>query len=597
MPSMDQVGQIREKIDIVSYISEFITLKKAGRNFKANCPFHNEQSPSFVVSPERQIWHCFGCAKGGDCFSFLMEYDHLEFPEALRILGKKVGIEIREMPGVPSYSQKEKIYKINKESAKFYNYILTKHVIGKKALNYLIEKRKMSPALIETYQIGFSPTVGNALANYLINKKKHSIKDLLDAGIIFERNGRVFDFFKGRIMFPLEDQHANIAAFSGRVLEDSNSSNSGSPKYINTRDTIAYHKGSQFFGLNAAKEEIKSREQAILVEGEFDVISSFKEGIKNVVAVKGTALTENQVALLARFTPKVTLCLDKDNAGFEAVKRSLASLEKKELLTTVIIPNGKDPDEAIKNDPYAFKKAVKSEIGVYDYLLSQTFAKNNKNDVFGKRKITDELLPMFAQITNEVIKEHYLKELSREIDTSYDSLQKEVEKIQTGKERDKILFPKKEKRNRREIMEEYLTALIIQAEDLGNVLEKDLEDLPKYDFFILAYKKIIENLIKYAKKEKKIDIKNFAKNLVKELTSIFDTCYLLPLPKFGNKEKYSIEIKKIIKELIEIYARERIIEIKELIKENENKKDEEKLEVLKKEFLELITFLPKSSKL
>ena len=146
-------------------------------------------------------------------------------------------------------------------------------------------------------------------------------------------------------------------------------------------------------------------------------------------------------------------------------------------------------------------------------------------------------------------------------------------------------------------MEEYLTALIIQAEDLGNVLEKDLEDLPKYDFFILAYKKIIENLIKYAKKEKKIDIKNFAKNLVKELTSIFDTCYLLPLPKFGNKEKYSIEIKKIIKELIEIYARERIIEIKELIKENENKKDEEKLEVLKKEFLELITFLPKSSKL
>jgi len=593
---MDQVAQIREKVDIVSYISEFITLKKAGRNFKANCPFHNEKSPSFVVSPERQIWHCFGCGKGGDCFSFLMEYDHLEFPEALRILGKKVGIEIKEMPGTPSFSQKEKIYKINKESARFYNYILTKHVIGKKALNYLIEKRKMTPALIETYQIGFSPTIGYALANYLINKKKHNKKDLLDAGIIFERNGRAFDFFKGRIMFPLEDQHSNIAAFSGRILEDTVPQDGGGPKYINTRDTIVYHKGSQFFGLNAAKEEIKSKEQAILVEGEFDVISAFKEGIKNVVAVKGTALTENQVALLSRFTPKVTLCLDKDNAGFEAVKRSLAALEKRGLLTTVIIPNGKDPDEAIKNDPYAFKKAVKNDIGVYDYLLSQSLVKNNKNDAFGKRKITDELLPMFAQITNEVLKEHYLKELSREIDTSYDSLQKEVEKIQTGKERDKILSPQKEKRNRREIMEEYLTALIIQAEDLKNVLEKDLGELNKYNFFIPANKKIVESLIKYAKEENTPDIKKFTKTLAKELTNIFDTCYLLPLPKFESKEKYSKEIKKVIKELTEVYARERIKEIKDLIKGKEGKNDEEELGVLKKEFLELLSFLPRSAK-
>ncbi|HZJ18538.1 MAG TPA: DNA primase, partial [Patescibacteria group bacterium] len=503
---MDQVAIIREKIDIVSLISEFITLKKAGRNFKANCPFHNEKSPSFVVSPERQIWHCFGCQKGGDALSFLMEYEHIEFPEALRILGKKVGVEIKEVFGSPTFSQKEKIFQINKQAAKFYNYILTKHIIGKKSLNYLTQKRNISDKLIETYQLGFSPVAGNALTNYLIDKKKYNKNDLLDAGISFTREGRIFDFFKGRIMFPLMNQHGNVVGFSGRILEDNVSSFSG-PKYINTRDTIVYHKGSQFFGLNNAKEEIKNKQQAILVEGEFDVISAFKEGIRNVIAVKGTALTENQVAILSRFTPKVSLCLDVDSAGFEAVKRSLLVLEKRGLLTTVIIPNGKDPDEAIKNDSLEFKKAIKNDIGVYDYLIEKALVAVNKKEALGKRKITDELLPFVAQISNEVLKEHYLKKISEEIDTSYESLNKEVEKLQSGKKTNEILSPKKEKRTRREVLEEYLVALIIQAEDISYVLESDLKNFEKYKFITLSYKKIIDNLINFSKGKKELDIK------------------------------------------------------------------------------------------
>ena len=585
---MDQTARIREKTDIVSLVSEFITLKKAGRNFKANCPFHNEKSPSFVISPERQIWHCFGCGKGGDCYSFLMEYEHIEFPEALRILGKKAGIEVKEVYGTPTFSQKEKIYQINKQAVKFYNYILTEHTIGKKALSYLTEKRKITPSLIKTYQLGFSPAFGNALTNYLIDKKKYNKKDLNDAGISFERGGKVFDFFKGRIMFPLMDQHGNVTGFSGRILEDNVSSFSG-PKYINTRDTIVYHKGSQFFGLSTAKDEIKSKEQAILVEGEFDVISAFKEGIKNVIAVKGTALTENQVAILSRFTPKVSLCLDMDTAGFEAVKRSLLVLEKRGLVTTVIIPNGKDPDEAIKKDPVEFKKAVRNDIGVYDYLIEKTLEKVNKKEALGKRKIAEELLPFIAQISNEVLKEHYLKKISREIDTSYESLSKEVEKIQSGKKLTEILSPKKEKRSRRETLEEYLTALIVQAEDMKYVLENDLKNLEKYKFMTPSYKKIIDNLINYEKGKKELDIKRFAEVLPKELTKIFDTCYLLPLVKFDVKEKYNKEIEKVINELIGIFAKERIKELKEIIREKE--KNNEDFENLKKELSELISFL------
>ncbi|MEX2012831.1 MAG: DNA primase, partial [Candidatus Levyibacteriota bacterium] len=332
---MDDVSRVREKIDIVSFISEYIPLKKAGRNFKAPCPFHNEKSPSFVVSPERQIWHCFGCGKGGDVFTFLMEYDNMEFVEALRTLAKKAGIPLAE-GGFDSgvSSKKEKIYQINKLTLDFYQYLLTKHNVGKIALEYLLKERKLTPAIMNTFSLGFSPKVGNALCNYLINKKKYKREDLIEAGLATYQNSRLVDFFRGRIMFPLFDHRDNVVGFAARVLKTQNIEGS---KYINSRETLVYHKGELFFGLNIAKEEIKREQQAIVVEGELDAISCFMQGVKNVVAIKGTALTEKQAVLIGRFSPKVTLCLDMDSAGFEATKRSLPILEKAGLTTTVIV--------------------------------------------------------------------------------------------------------------------------------------------------------------------------------------------------------------------------------------------------------------------
>ena len=587
---MDQVAQIREKIDIVAYISEFLSLKKAGRNFKANCPFHNEKTASFVVSPERQIWHCFGCGKGGDCFTFLMEYEHLEFVEALRTLAKRTGIELRDNFDSKTASKKEKIYILNKLSSKFYNFILTKHPAGKIALEYLL-KRKMTMPLIETFGLGFSPSSGSPLSAYLLKKKNYKQQELFEAGLAFERNGRTFDFFKGRIIFPLSDHRGNIVGFSARILSE----NQDGPKYINTRETLVYHKGEMFFGLDAAKEEIKKQNQAILVEGEFDVISCFKEGIRNVVAVKGTALTENQVSLLSRFTQKVSLCLDKDNAGFEAIKRSLAVLEKKGLTTTVITPNGKDPDEAIKEDPFAFKKAVKNEKGVYDFLLEKTISQDDKSDALAKKKISDELLPFFAQISNEVLKEHYLKKLSAEINTSYQSLEKEVLKIQSGRDQDRFVFPKKEPRPRREILEEYFISIVLQSDNPKMVLKRGLETLGNYQFLGEAFKKIIDSLSLYFEKTDHFDSKKFETFLKPELLKTFDSCFLLPLPKFETNDKYYEEIKKSAIELSTIYVKDKIKRISEKIKGKEEQKEVKDVENLKEELTSLIDLLPKSS--
>lgn len=593
---MDQVSEIREKIDIVSFISEYLPLKKMGRNFKANCPFHTENTPSFVVSPERQIWHCFGCNKGGDAYTFLMEYENMEFPEALRALAKKTGVTLKESQfkqGV--YSEKEKIYTINNHALKFYHYILTTHKVGKIALSYLTKERKLGKGMIETFELGFSPNTGSSLSDYLTKKKNYKNKDLVLAGLSIERNGKLYDFFKNRIMFPLFDHRGNVVGFSGRSLEDTSSFQSSAPKYINTRETAVYHKGSMFFGLNSAKEEIKQKENAIIVEGEFDAISLFQEGIKNVVAIKGTALTENQVSLLARFTPKITLCLDQDSAGFEATKRSLEVIEKKGLVTSIIVlNNAKDPDEAIKKNPLEFKKALRETREIYDFLIDKFILENDKTSASGKKIITDNLLPLISNISNEIIKEHYLKKLGKVLDISPESLNKEVEKLSKKNQEDKIVIPKKDKKGRRGLLEEYLISLIIQNENSKEVVEDIKKILSDYKFETPSFAKILQNIYLYFEKKDKFNNQDFVKNLSKELLAAFDMCYLFPLPKFATELTYENELKKVAKELLTIYIKDRVRLISEEIRQKENDKNLEKLEVLKQEFTRLLSLLPKN---
>lgn len=595
--AMDEVSQVREKIDIVSLISEYLPLKKMGRNFKTVCPFHSEKTPSFVVSPERQIWHCFGCSKGGDVYTFLMEYENMEFREALRVLAKKAGIELREssfQQGVTS--QKEKIYAINFQAMQFYKYLLHKHPIGKKALGYLVDERKIKPKVIETFNLGFSPRIGNALSQYLIKKKQYQKEDLLASGLAYQKEQEIVDFFKGRVMFPLFDQRDNILGFSGRTLFSDQDS-----KYINTKETPVYQKANHFFGFNIAKEQMKKEGRAIVVEGEFDVISLFQEGITNVVAVKGSSLTENQVILLSRFAKKVILCFDVDAAGEGAIKKALPILENKSLTAFVIeIKDGKDPDEAIKTNPFAFKKALNTDISIYDFLFSKTFSHNDKNTVEGKKNIAEELLSVISLIENEIVKEHYLKKLSKELDISYESLIKELSKTKNREKNSTTLsFTSiRDKKLREELLEQYLLALIIQAENPKtaiNTVMPILNKIKDIEFKAPSYQKILDYLIDYYKihngQKNQFDSGQFLKTIPKELVESFDNCFIFPLPKFDGVDEHIMELKKVAEELRVLRVRSSIKTLSSKIKEKEELGEEKDASLLKEEFSHLISQL------
>lgn len=582
---MDDASRVREKIDIVPFISEYIPLKKMGRNFTTLCPFHSEKTPSFVVSPERQIWHCFGCGKGGDAFTFLMEYEGMEFIEALKVLAQKTGVQIKENYTNFNSSKKEKFYKLNKLTQQFYSYILFNHKAGEKALEYLLKKRGLNKKLIENFGVGFSPGVGTGLSNYLINKKRVVKEDLIEAGLAFERGSGVYDFFRGRIMFPLTDARGNILGFSGRVLADT----SDGPKYINTKETIIYHKGDLFFGLDKTRESIKKEGSAIVVEGEFDLMSLFREGIKNVVSIKGTALTDNQALILSRLTEKVMLCFDKDSAGFEATKKSVSALEKKGLLTNVIVlEGGKDPDEVIKNNPALIKKGVKTSVNAYEFLISELSQKYGTKDAESKKRMTSEILPLVGFVQNEIVKEHYLKQLSKALDTSIESLMKEEKKL--GKEKETEPAPNQETKDRRETLEEYLVALLLQSKEK----EKDLlgikEEISDYVFKMSALGKILLALFSYLENKQNLNLESFSKTLPKELIPYFDKCFLTPLPEFDTPKEYLGEIKNVVRELRKLYLKEKTQIISEKLKASNFKKTDEK-EKLKKEFTETLAKL------
>lgn len=550
---MDQVAQIRETTDIISLISEFIALKKAGRNFRALCPFHKEDSPSFFVSPERQIWHCFGCNKGGDVYTFLMEYERMEFPEALRVLAKRAGINLVQSTYLKeSASKKEKIYDLNKIASEFYHFVLTKHTAGKQALLYL-QRRGVDERLMRTFGIGFAPVSGRSLVSYLIEKKGYIADDLIEAGLVFGRGQRVFDFFTNRIIFPLTDHRGNILGFSGRALDDM-----VKPKYINTRDTLVYRKGEVFFGFNITKDAVKKADEVVVTEGEFDVISLFREGIGNVVGIKGTALTKPQAQLLSRFAKRVVLCLDNDTAGIDAMYRSIPILENQKLIIHAAqLEGAKDPDEAIRTNPAGFKKALAHHQSVYDYLLERAVKNQGVVTVEQKRAVSDVLLPLFTVIQNEIVKEHYLRKLSAVLGSSFESVLKESEKL-IRKEKIDAIPIKKIYRSREELLEEYLLAVML-SENISVSTRQAVKDrlLP----YITKARNAEQKLLLYIITNEKYS------EIPSELIDVYNISLLYPLPVFTSEKNREKEIMLVISALEKLYTRKKIHDLSAQMKQ------------------------------
>jgi len=582
---MNDIEKVKNKIDIVDFIQSYIPLKKMGWNYKVACPFHNEKSPSFVVSPERQIWHCFGCGKGGDVFRFLMEYEHIEFAESLKYLADRAGIKLSgPVHKTEAEKKRETIYALNHLASQFYSFLLANHPVGKKAQTYLKSQRKMTDALIKTFGVGFAPQKDDTLSTFLTKKKKYFADDLIIAGLAYRKNGRLVDFFRNRIMFPIVDARDNIIAFSGRALD-----NTTLPKYVNTRETPIYIKGDTLFGINIAKEGIRKTGRVIVVEGEFDVISSFKEGIDNVVAIKGTALTENQIKILKRYAPKITLCFDTDIAGSDAQRRSIQMLEQQGVTTSIIVPpQGKDPDELLNENPLAFKNAVKKDINVYDYVIDSAVKNFDKSSADGKKTILEKTLPFLVLIENEVLKEHYFKKLAKDIDSSLESVTKQAEKIQ-DKSPKKEAFDNKKVAPREEMLSQYLLSLIIQSEDVSRHIKIASEIMEGVAMPLSSFERIFSQLKKQMGQP--FEAKSFVKKLPEELHGAFDASFLAPLPEFVDREHSDKEIKNTAHEIKTLSIKKMLKKISEDMKKMENEKNDKGLEKLSMEFDRLSRFL------
>lgn len=582
---MSDVEEVKKRIDIVEVISEFVKLKKSGRNFKGLCPFHNEKTPSFIVSSERQIWHCFGgCNKGGDALSFLMEYEHIEFWEALRILAKRVGFTLSTNYQGPSTNIKEKIYEINNLASEYYQYLLTEHKVGEKALLYILG-RGITKASLKLFGVGYAPNSWDGIYKYLVLKKKYSPEDVETAGLILKGRG-YYDRFRGRLLFTLKDVRGNVVGFAGRVLEK----DVKEAKYINTAETPVYIKGEVLYGLDVTKEDIKKEGFAVIVEGEIDAIRSYQSGVKNVVAIKGTALTEGQLRLLKRYTENLTISLDADLAGDLASRRGIELADNLGFNIKVVeILGAKDPDEAVGLG--VWKESVKASLPIYDYFIDSAFKRNDPFSVFGKKKIGDELLPILAKISNDIVKAHYVKKLAEKLGVEEEVIEsgmtKAVKKEELGFVAKKAGTFIEQKKTREEAIEEYFLSLILQSEETLKYLENErAADLANY-FLTPVLARVFGLLKEYVLEKKEFTAGEFIKTLPSELTSIIDRLYIFDLGedlyKEENKEK---EIFRTIALMEELYLRRRIAEFSKKIGEGQEKGGGEVL-ALNDEFLKL----------
>ncbi|MBU6447622.1 DNA primase [Patescibacteria group bacterium] len=409
------IQEIKDRLNIVDVLSSYIQLKKAGTNYKATCPFHHEKTASLMVSPSKQIWHCFGCGEGGDIFGFMMKYENVDFPEALRMLAERAGVELpkftRENAAQEQY--KDKLYRINGLAARFYHETLMKSHAAEAARKYL-QQRGLTQSTLRDWQIGYSPSEFHVLENFML-KKGFSLKELVDAGVSSKSpKGDVYDRFFGRITFPIVNYSGETAGFTARILDDS----AKAAKYVNSPETQVYSKGRVIFGLYQAKQEIRKQDSAIVVEGNMDVITAHQAGFKNVVASSGTAFTYEQLQMLARLTKNLKFAFDTDAAGATATRRALESALQLGFTVYILnIKNAKDPDELIKKDPKLFAEAAENAPLYLDYFFEKSFENYDPTSVQQKKTIAASLVPLLRQLSDPLEAAHYIRLLSQRLNT------------------------------------------------------------------------------------------------------------------------------------------------------------------------------------
>jgi DNA primase len=418
----DPVAEIKNKLSIEDLVAPYVQLKQAGKYLKAPCPFHQEKTPSFFVSPERQLAYCFSCQKGGDMFQFIQDIEGLDFRGALELLADKASVELPKFSGQKarvSKDVKDRLKSANRGASNFFVQSLHDDGPGAKVLSYL-KNRGMTDETIRTFEVGFAPDSKDALYRYLL-EKKHEKDDLLECHVVLARDSEsknIMDRFRLRLMFPIDSAQGDIVGFGGRALKKGDQ-----PKYLNSPEYVLYHKGRLLYNLSRAKADIREKDLAICVEGYFDVMASTQAGAPHVVASSGTALTEEQFKLLKRYTKRIALAFDADSAGQEALLRAVQTAQPLDLeIFVVTIAGGKDAADLVKENPKLWLDAVEAKLPYMDFFIDTYEKRWDLSQAEGKRHFTDAVLALLKGVKHPVERDHYLKKLSGLVGTPIDML-------------------------------------------------------------------------------------------------------------------------------------------------------------------------------
>ena len=486
---MSVITEVKQRLDIVEFVSEYVTLQKAGRNFKGLCPFHSEKHPSFFVFPEQQSWHCFGaCGTGGDVFSFIMKREGIDFGQALRVLAQRGGLTLspREAPSKAEDEKKERLFQINEAASEYYQHVLSSTKAGVTARSYLA-KRNIVPETIKAFRLGFSPDAWETIKNYLLGKG-YTEKELVEVGLVIEKEeGGSYDRFRNRLMFPICDIRGRVTGFGARVLDES------LPKYINSPQTPIFDKSNSLYGIDKAKSATRKKDLVIIVEGYMDVLTAHQHSWPNVVGSMGTSLTEKQVEGIKRLTSNITLALDADLAGEEATLRGKAILAYSNIEANVILlPPGKDPDEVIGEEPALWQKLVEQAMPIMDFAFQSVISKVDTNKARDKSLAVQKLLPSIYEIRDPVQQSHYLKRLARELKIEESAIRAALRESKAGRKRPQPGKPTEQSRIARQFMsspiEEYCLSLLLQYPELrplaGEVSPEHFEFTENREVFV-----------------------------------------------------------------------------------------------------------------
>lgn len=573
------IDEIKSRLDVVEVIKNYIKLQKAGVNYRAVCPFHSEKKGSFFVSPTRQIWHCFGCSKGGDMFGFVKEIEGVEFGDALRILAQKAGVELtRQGPEFAKLrTERQRYYEILEFACCFFEKQLEESSAGKEAKEYLI-KRGIKNETIKEWRLGYSPNSWQPLSEFLVGRG-YNRNEIEKAGLALksEKTGDYYDRFRGRIMFPVFDYSSQVVGFGARIFkEEKRADGFDEAKYINTPATMLYDKSRILYGLNKAGVEIRKKDNCILVEGYVDAIMLHQAGFKNVVACSGTALTPNQLGIIKRYSENIFSAFDMDIAGDKATKKGIDLAQTMGFNIKIItMPGEKDPADVIFKNSSDWEVLIKDAKTIHDFYFDNILTKYDKSTLEGKKGITKFLLPVIKKIPNEIEKTHWIGTLSRVLNIKEEDILAELQKVKAeeqyadfDKMADKIVVSKQ--KGRKDLLEEYLAMLSIKTPNCLNfITETD------FSFFSPNICKVINHF-----KTSAPDFKCEPPQEIKDLVNVI----LLKAEVEEADINFEDEFKRSLEEIRTLVVKDKLDEICFAIKNAEKEKDSAKLQELLGEF-------------